>query len=318
MGRTFVALGGNALQRAGGDGSFAEATGQMRIVARVLAELVLQEEELLLSHGNGPQVGALLRQNELARREVPPRPMFVLGAETQGQIGYLVQQELAAALARAKVPRVVVALLTRVAVSPRDPAFRNPTKPVGAFYPEAEANLLKKREGWTMVHDRARGGWRRVVPSPKPVEWLERDAVLEWLTQGFGQRWVTVLGGGGGIPVVRRAPGVYEGVDAVIDKDLTAALIAQEVRADTLAIVTDVPAVAIGFHKPWEEWLREVTVREMETYRRRGEFGEGSMAPKVDAALEFLGHGGRRVIITDPPSLARAVRDEAGTRIVRG
>jgi carbamate kinase len=317
MVRTLVALGGNALARAGGAGTWNEAVGQMRLAVGALADLATEGQELIVTHGNGPQVGALLRQNELARREIPARPMYVLGAETEGQIGYLIQQELTAALRRAGVPRNVVTFVSRVVVSARDPAFRRPSKPVGRYYTESEARLLRKNEGWTMVYDGARGGWRRVVPSPKPVQWIEAAVVRGLFEAGWGDRLVPVVAGGGGVPVVERGRGVFEGVEAVIDKDLTGALVASEIGADSLAIVTDVPAVAIGFRKPWERWLGAVSAPEMARYLARGEFGEGSMAPKVEAAVSFLRNGGRRAVITDPPSLARALRNEAGTRIIR-
>jgi carbamate kinase len=289
----------------------------MRLTAPALAHVAASGHELIVTHGNGPQVGALLRQNELAAREVPPRPMYVLGAETEGQIGFLIQQELTAALSAAKVPRIVVTLISRIEVSPRDPAFKHPSKPVGGYYPEEEARVLRKREGWEMVYDGARGGWRRVVPSPKPVRWVESEAVRQLLGSGWGERWVPVVAGGGGIPVVARGGGLFEGVEAVIDKDRTAALIAAELGVELLAIVTDVPAVAVGFRKPWERWLGEVTAAELEEHHRRGEFSEGSMGPKVTAGLDFLAAGGKRFVITDTPSLDRALRGEAGTRVSR-
>lgn len=318
MGRVVVALGGNALQRAGGEGTWGEQVAQMRLTADVLATLVVDGQELIVTHGNGPQVGVLMRQNELAERELPPRPIDVLGAETQGQIGYLIQQELTAALVRAKVPRVVLALVCRTAVSRRDRAFAHPSKPVGRYYSDVEARTLRKREGWQMVYDGARGGWRRVVPSPAPLRWVEGASLSAMLPRGWGSHIVPVVTGGGGVPVVESRRGIYDGVEAVIDKDRTAALVAKTMRADTLVILTDVPAAAIGFRRPWEKWLGEVTASEMAAYFRRGEFGEGSMGPKVEASLDFLRTGGRRAIITDPPSLARAMRNETGTRIVPG
>lgn len=316
MGRVLVALGGNALQRAGGRGTWPEQVAQMRVTASALAALVADGEELILSHGNGPQVGALLRQSELAEREVPRRPLDVLGAETQGQIGFLIEQELTAALVRAKAPRTVLALVSRTVVSRRDRAFQHPDKPVGRYYTEAEARPLRKREGWRMVYDGARGGWRRVVPSPEPIRWLEGEGLRKILPLDWGRHVVPIVTGGGGVPVVERQKGIYEGVEAVIDKDRTAALVALALSADTLAILTDVPAAAIGFGKPWEKWLGEVSAKETEQYLRRGEFGGGSMGPKVEASLRFLQSGGRRAIITDPPSLGRAIRNETGTRIV--
>jgi carbamate kinase len=316
MGRVLVALGGNALQRSGGQGTWPEQVAQMRSTASVLASLVAEGHELVVTHGNGPQVGALLREGELAAHEVPPRPMDVLGAETQGQIGYLIEQELSAALARAKVPRTVLTFVSRTLVSRRDPAFAHPNKPVGGYYTEPEARTLRKREGWQMVYDGARGGWRRVVPSPEPIRWVEGESIRRLLPPGWGGYVVPVVAGGGGVPVVEKSRGIFEGVEAVIDKDRTAAIVASELGADTLVILTDVPAAAVGFGKAWEKWLGEVRSSDMETYLKRGEFGDGSMRPKVEASLAFLRAGGRRAIITDPPSLARAIRNETGTRIV--
>ncbi len=310
-----VALGGNALQRAGGLGSWEESRAQMRATVGVLAEIASEGHELVLSHGNGPQVGALLRQNEISTREVPARPMDVLGAETQGQIGYLIQTELTPALARAKVARSVLTVISRTEVDRNDPAFAHPSKPVGRYYPEGEARVLRKQYGWVMEYDGARGGWRRLVPSPRPVRWLEGPAVRQLLEAGLGDRWVPVVSGGGGIPVVRRRDGGYEGVEAVIDKDRGASLVARELGLATLAIVTDVPGAAVGFGKPGERWLGAVTAAELARHQSRGEFASGSMGPKVESGLEFLRAGGRRFLITDIPSLARAVAGEAGTRV---
>lgn len=318
MVRTLVALGGNALVRPGGTGSWPEAVARMRATVPALAGLVAAGHELVVTHGNGPQVGHLLRQNELGQREIPSRPMYVLGAETQGQVGLLIEQELTPALVRARAPRTVLTFVSRVEVSRRDPAFRRPTKPVGRYYSETEARLLRKSQGWAMVFDGARGGWRRVVASPRPRAWVEGEAVKALLGPHFGDRCVPVVVGGGGVPVVRRPGGAYEGVDAVIDKDLAASLVARVLGADLFAIVTDVPAVATGFRKPWERFLGEVRESEMRGLLERGEFGVGTMAPKVEAALEFLAEGGREALITDIPSLGRAVRHEAGTRITRG
>ncbi len=315
--RVVVALGGNALARAGGDGSWEEAVAEMRRVVPALAEVVARGHELVVTHGNGPQVGMLLRQNELGHREVPSRPLDVLGAETQGQIGYLIEQELLPALHRAKAPRDVVGFLSRMVVSPRDRAFRHPTKPIGQYYPDSEARLLRKSRGWTLGFDTARGGWRRLVPSPAPIRWVEADTFRAWLGAGLVRSCVPVVAGGGGIPVLDRGAGRYEGVEAVIDKDLGAAVVARAIDATTLAIVTDVPAVAVGFRKPWETWLGELSARQLRAYVQRREFGEGTMEPKIRAALSFLAAGGRRAIITDAASLGRALAGEAGTRIHR-
>jgi carbamate kinase len=287
----------------------------MRLAVSVLAEVAAAGEVLVLSHGNGPQVGALLRQNELAAREIPPRPMDVLGAETQGQIGYLIQTELTPALVRRGVRRTVLTVISRTEVSATDAAFSHPSKPVGRYYPEDDARVLRKQYGWSMVYDGARGGWRRVVPSPRPVRWIEGDAVRSLLESSGGSNWIPIVAGGGGIPVVRRPDGTFEGVEAVIDKDLAASMVARELGIRTLAIVTDVPGAAVSFGKRGERWLTQVSKQELADFYKRGEFGDGSMGPKVVAGLEFLEGGGRRFIITDIPSLARALRGEAGTRV---
>jgi carbamate kinase len=313
--RVLVALGGNALARAGGTGTWAEAVLQMRATAPALVELVSEGHTLVVSHGNGPQVGRSLQQNEIAQRQVPPRPMDVLGAETEGQIGYLIQQELGAALRAAKIDRTVVAWVSQTLVDRRDPAFRRPTKPVGQYYSETEARLLRKGKGWTLVEDTARGGWRRVVPSPRPLRWLEAGLLREMLDRGFGDRFVPVVSGGGGVPVIEVGRGRFAGVEAVIDKDLAAAKVADAIGAEVLALVTDVPAIAIGFGRPWERSLGETTVAEIRRGLAAKEFGEGTMRPKVEAAIEFLSKKTRRVIVTDAPHLTRALANQAGTRI---
>ncbi|HYB77795.1 MAG TPA: carbamate kinase, partial [Thermoplasmata archaeon] len=288
MAGILVALGGNALNRAGGRGSWEEARSQMRMADTVLAEVAAGEDVLVISHGNGPQVGALLLQNELAAREIPPQPMDVLGAETQGQIGYLIQTELTPALRRRGVNRSVLTVISRTEVAANDPAFAHPTKPVGRYYPENEARILRKQYGWAMQYDGARGGWRRIVPSPRPVRWLEGAAIRSLLESKMGTDWIPVVAGGGGIPVVRKPDGTYEGVEAVIDKDLAASLVARDLGVHTLAVVTDVPGAAVSFGKRGERWLADVSRREMSEFLKRGEFGEGSMGPKVAAGLEFL------------------------------
>lgn len=318
MPTTLVALGGNALQRSGGTGDWAEARAHMRSTAASLVSLVGDGHSLVVTHGNGPQVGQLLRQNEIAEREVPPRPLDALGAESQGEIGYLVATELEGALARARCRRSVLVFLSRMEVDRRDRAFRAPTKPVGRFYSDSEARLLKKRTGWTMAFDGARGGWRRVVPSPAPRRWVEAEAVRALLGRGWGARVVPVVSGGGGVPVIRDRDGGHRGVEAVIDKDLSAAVVARAMGAETLAIVTDVPGVAVGFGKPWERWLGDVTAKELEKFAGAGEFAAGSMGPKVRAVLEFLAAGGRRGVVCDIPSLRRALHGEAGTRVTGG
>jgi carbamate kinase len=288
----------------------------MRRAASALAAVAVTGRDLVVTHGNGPQVGSLLREAELGAGEVPPPPLFVLGAETQGQLGYLIAQELDAALRNARTDRRVFPVVSRTVVSARDPAFRTPSKPVGQFYPEAEARRLHRTLGWTLREDRQRGGWRRLVPSPRPLRWLEGDIVRAMLDAGFGARCVFVVTGGGGIPVVRRR-GRWEGVDAVIDKDRTAALVGHQLRADTLAIVTDVPGAALDYGTDHPRWLGRVGLEELARAWRRGEFAEGSMGPKVEAGIRFLRSGGRTFVITDIRSLAKALDGRAGTRVER-
>jgi len=313
-GRVLLALGGNAIQRAHDHGTWKESVRQMRRTASSLARLVVPGRELVVTHGNGPQVGRLLREAELGAGEVPVPPLHVVGAETEGQLGYLIAQELGAALRRAGIARTVLPIVSRTEVSARDPAFRAPSKPVGRFYSAAEAKKWHRTLGWTLREDPRRGGWRRLVPSPRPLRWLEGDAVRSMLDAGFGARCVFVVTGGGGIPVVRRRGG-WEGVDAVIDKDRTAALAARQLDVDTLAIVTDVPGAALGFGTDHQRWLGRVSLDELARSWRRGEFEDGSMGPKVEAGIRFLRSGGRSFLITDIGSLPSALAGRAGTRV---
>jgi carbamate kinase len=312
--RLVVALGGNAIQRAHDRGTWGEAVRQMRRASRSLAAAATRGLDLVVTHGNGPQVGALLREAELGAAEVPAPPLHVLGAETEGQIGYLIAQELGAALDRVRAGRIVVPVVSRTQVARDDPAFRRPTKPVGRFYSAREAVRLQRANGWTMREDPERGGWRRIVPSPRPRRWLEGEAVRAILDAGLGDRVVFVVAGGGGVPVVRRGAH-WEGVDAVIDKDLGAGLVAKTLGADTLVIVTDVPGAAVGFGRPGARWLGAVDRTELARYHRRGEFAAGSMGPKVEAGLGFLRGGGQRFAIADFPSLPEALSGRAGTRV---
>jgi carbamate kinase len=313
--RVLVALGGNALQPAGGTGTWPEAVLQMRRTAQRLARIVADGDELVVTHGNGPQVGDLVREAELAETEVPAPPMYVADAESEGQTGFLIAQELSTALTRARSPRVVVPVVCRTEVAANDPSFRAPTKPVGRFYTAGEARRLATRRGWTLREDRARGGWRRVVPSPRPLRWLEAPAIRAALDLGLGRRCVFVVTGGGGVPVVRGRRGRWKGVDAVIDKDRAASLVARSLECAMLVIVTDVPGAAVGFGHPRPRWLRDVSADELRRFARAGEFGAGSMGPKVEAVLDFVDHGGRAAVITDLASLARALRGRAGTRV---
>jgi carbamate kinase len=295
-----VALGGNALIRPGERGTAAEQRANLREVCAALAPL-LGEDKLVVTHGNGPQVGNELLRHERAADEAPPLPLYLAVAQTQAEIGALIESELAVA------GRPVACLLTHVVVAEDDPAFAEPTKPVGPFYDEARAHELERERGWQVVHDAGRG-WRRVVPSPEPLEVVEVDAIRLLLEGGT----IAVACGGGGIPVARR-DGRLAGVDAVIDKDRASSLLARELGAHRLVILTEVPAVYRDFGTEAQEELRDLSVDEAEELAEALE--AGSMRPKVEACAEFVRATGQGALITSPVALAEALEREAGTRI---
>jgi carbamate kinase len=298
---TVVALGGNALMRPGERGTAAEQRANLREACAALRPL-LGESELVITHGNGPQVGNELLRHERAADEVPPLPLYLAVAQTQGEIGALIESEL-----EPVAGRPVACLLTHVLVGEDDPAFEAPTKPVGPFYDEARARELERERGWHIVHDAGRG-WRRVVPSPAPLEVVELEAVRSLLQSGA----ITVACGGGGIPVARRGSRLA-GVDAVIDKDRASALLAGELGAERLVILTDVAAVCREFGTDTQEELRELAVGEAEALLP--ELAAGSMRPKVEAGADFARATGNEALITSPAALAEALAGRAGTRI---
>ena len=307
--RVLVALGGNAMT--GPDGSAAPQAQREAIAtaSHHLAELVAAGHEVVITHGNGPQVGNLLVKNELAASVVPPVPLDWCGAQTQGTIGFTLLDTLEAALAQRGVERPVAAIITRTLVDADDPGFTHPTKPIGRFLPrELAQTLIDHGERW---EDRGEKGWRRVVASPEPVEVLETHTLHTLLAAGY----VVVTAGGGGIPVVRGADGSVHGVEAVIDKDLTAALLARAVDADVLVIATDVAHAVAGWGTPEAHDIGRVTLGEMEAYAAEGHFASGSMGPKVEAALRFVRSGGSRSIITALDQLSAAVDVPVGTVI---
>jgi carbamate kinase len=304
------AIGGNSLERPGERGTFAEQQAQARVTCEGIAAVLAAGYRIVLTHGNGPQVGDALLRSELAQAELPPLRLDACDAETQGSIGYLLEQTLANTLA-ARLPRPgVVSLVTQVVVDATDPAFLHPSKPIGPFYRSEEALERQRKFGWTMIEDAGRG-WRRVVASPAPLEIIELPAIRACLGAGI----VVIAAGGGGIPVVRRA-GQIEGVEAVIDKDRASALLAKELEAELLLFSTGVEHVARHFGKPDEQPLDLLTWEQAAGYLRAGEFPPGSMGPKIEAALEFLEAGGRRVLVTSPEKIALALRGETGTEIL--
>jgi carbamate kinase len=304
-----IALGGNAILQPGQVGTFEEQLFNIDGAMRRIAQLVEEGWRVVLTHGNGPQVGNLLIQNALAAKTVAPMPMDVCGAESQGQIGYMAAQTLANHLRKRRLDVPVVTIVTQVAVDPKDKAFAAPSKPVGPFYSEAEAKKMMLEEGLAMREDAGRG-WRRVVPSPEPREIVELDAVRDLSEAGA----LVICSGGGGVPVVR-SRGALSGIDAVIDKDLAAALLARELGAEALLILTDVPQAYVHYGTPEQEALARVTASEMRAYAAAGHFKAGSMGPKVEACLRFVDAGGESVIAS-LTEVGPALAGRAGTHIV--
>ena len=307
-----VALGGNALIRQGERGDVGEQLRHIRESVAFLPLLLNQGWSVLITHGNGPIVGQLLLQNEAAGDLVPAMPLDVCDADSEGSVGYLIQQTLANELNRHGVSRQVVSLVTQIVVDAEDPGFSRPSKPVGPFYPAAEAEKLRRERGWSLVEDAGRG-YRRVVPSPRPVDVVEREAIRILLDHGV----VVVAAGGGGIPVTRDENGAMHGVEAVIDKDRASALLAKTLGARRLIILTAVEYVYTGFGQPGEKPLPLMSTETARNLLAAGEFPPGSMGPKIEAAIEFLEKGGEEVLITLPERLGEALEGKTGTRIVR-
>ena len=279
--------------------------------ARSLLPILQLDNELIITHGNGPAVGKVLMRQALSRDKVVPMTLDICGADTQGATAYILMQAFENALREADNQRHVVGLVTQVEVDPNDPGFANPTKPIGYFYTEEEAKDLTEQMGWKMKEDAGRG-WRMVVASPDPKHICDISLIEALASRGT----VVIAAGGGGIPVVRGPKGVRHGVEAVIDKDLTSALIGKVLGIDTLMILTAVSRVAINFGKPDQKELGEVPVSEMRRYMDEGQFPAGSMGPKVDAAMRFVEAGGKRAIIAHLDEALQALRGEAGTHVV--
>lgn len=304
-----LAVGGNALAPSGlGDHAGQEALA--REVAEIAVGMMGREVRLVLVHGNGPQVGALALAQEAVARDVPPQPLFSLGAMTQGQLGFLLSQTLGDALEARGRRRAAAALVTQVVVHEDDPAFEHPSKPIGPFFPEGRARRLAEARGWSVAEDAGRG-WRRVVASPMPVEIVERSQIGQLLIDNDA----IVACGGGGIPVSRKG-GMLVGVEAVIDKDRSAALLAELVGAETLMLLTGVDRVALDFGTERQREVAEMTAAEARAHLADGQFPAGSMGPKVEAAVRFVEAGGRRAIITSLERGPDALAGRAGTRVV--
>lgn len=309
MNSILIAVGGNSLIRAGEKGTVAEQMANARRTARAIVGLVGSGYRIVITHGNGPQVGAQLLRSERTSDQVPGQTLDVCGAASQGEIGYLLAQAICGELSAAGLQVPVVGVVTQTVVSGDDPAMQNPTKPIGPFYSRADAEAKRKAFGWTIVEDAARG-YRRVVPSPEPVEIVELEVIRDLVQAGV----LVIACGGGGIPVIR-ANGGFQGIEAVIDKDRASALLASELGVDIFAISTDTDYVYLDYKKPTQRPLTYVDAEELESHFRAGHFPPGNMGPKVESALRFLRHGGKEVIITSYEHLCDAVAGKAGTRI---
>ena len=307
-----IAIGGNSLIK---DSRHMSVLDQYRAAgetAHHIAGLIAGGWRVVITHGNGPQVGFILMRSELAKDVLHQVPLESCVADTQGAIGYQIQQTLENELRRRRMNQPVATVVTQVLVEAKDPAFRDPSKPIGPFYSEADAKFHAEKDGWQLKEDAGRG-WRRVVPSPRPRAIIEEPVIWELLKRNI----VVIAVGGGGIPVVKRKGGGLQGCAAVIDKDAASALLAAHLRADLLVISTGVDKVAINFGKPDQRDLDRITAAEARRYLKQGHFAAGSMKPKIEAALFYLRHGGRRVIITQPHLLEQAVAGRTGTHVVR-
>ena len=310
--RAVVAIGGNSLIRDKQHQTVADQYEAMKETTASIADLVESGWQVAITHGNGPQVGFILRRSELSRHELHEVPLDACGADSQGAIGYALQQNMRNHLLARGLERPVATVVTQVEVSPDDPAWHSPSKPIGSFMAPETAAERRAEEGWTVVEDAGRG-WRRVVPSPAPVRIVEADVVCLLLDAGV----VVITVGGGGIPVVRATGGDLKGVDAVIDKDLASAMLATVIEAGLLIMTTAVEKVALGWGTPQQRWVDRLTLAEARARLAEGtHFAVGSMAPKIQACINYLEAGGGEVLITDPAHLPAAMRGETGTRLV--
>ena len=303
-----VAVGGNALIQQKGRESLSEQYAAACLTMPHVVDMVQNGWRVIVTHGNGPQVGFILRRSELSAHELHSIPLDYCGSNTQGSIGYMFQTALRNEFKRRGMPNPAATVVTETLVDRNDPAFKNPSKPIGSFMDEQTALQHRDADGWSVMEDAGRG-WRRVVASPRPVHIVQQDAIMSLVNAGF-----TVVGvGGGGIPVIENENGEIEGVEAVIDKDLASALFASSINADLFLISTGVEKVAINFNKPDVQWLDRLSVEEAKKYLAAGQFGKGSMEPKIKAVLDFLECGGKKALITNPENMLRALHGETGT-----
>lgn len=307
---TVLAIGGNSLIKDKNHIALSSQYEAVQETSKYIAELIAEGLSMVITHGNGPQVGFLYRRGELARPELPLIPLDICGADTQGAIGYMIQKALLNEFRERGIVKKVTVVVTQTVVDRDDPSFERPTKPIGSFMSEEEALANKKEFGWQVVEDAGRG-FRRVVPSPIPREIIELDVIKLLVESGY----IVVAAGGGGIPVIRNEQGDLEGVEAVIDKDLGSSLLARNLGADTFIISTAIDSVYLDFGKENQRPIRRGTLPEIRRYLAEGHFKPGSMKPKIEAIIQFLENGGEKTIITTPENLLRAMKGEAGTTI---
>jgi len=306
-----IAVGGNALVREKGKESLPDQYMAACAAMQHVVSIIQAGWDVIITHGNGPQVGFILRRSELTEGKLFSISLDFCGSNTQGSIGYMFQMALINEFRQRGIKKQAATVVTQTVVDKKDPAFSTPTKPIGSFMDEKTAMLHRDKDGWTVVEDSGRG-WRRVVPSPAPIRIVQQEAIMTLAQNGF-----TVIGvGGGGIPVIEDEKGDLVGVEAVIDKDLASALLASSVHADLFMISTEVEKVALNFNKPNVQWLDSLTMSEAKEYIEEGQFGKGSMEPKIMAVLNYLEHGGKRVLITNPENMLRALNGETGTQIM--
>lgn len=307
---TVLAIGGNSLIKDKNKIALWYQYEALKETAVHLADLIQGGTDMVITHGNGPQVGFIYRRGEIAVHELPLIPLDICGADTQGAIGYMIEKALINQFKKRGIRKQVLAVVTQTVVDRDDPSFSKPSKPIGSFMNREEALEKQKEKGWNVMEDAGRG-FRRVVSSPIPREILEVEGIRLLLREGY----VVIAAGGGGIPVVRNEQGDLEGVEAVIDKDLGSSLLARNLGADTFIISTAVPEVYLNFEQENQKALRNVTLSEIKEYLGEGHFLPGSMKPKIESVIQFLEGGGEKAIVTSPENLARAVRGEAGTTI---
>ncbi|MCZ6527564.1 MAG: carbamate kinase [Candidatus Dadabacteria bacterium] len=306
-----VAFGGNALMGEDGNSTYAEQIIKTDIMCNKLLFLFDMGYRILITHGNGPQVGNFLMQQECLAENVPPMPLEACNAMTQGQIGYMIGHRLRNTFTLNNIKKPIIVFITQVVVSKDDPAFNNPTKFIGPFFNKEQSDKLSREEGWLMREDSGRG-FRRIVASPKPIDIIEKEEIAEMAHKDF----VVIACGGGGIPVIRDEKGCLKGVPAVIDKDFAAEKIGNFIGAELLLLITPVDRVAINFGTPEQKDLSKITLEEAERYFSEGHFAPGSMGPKIEAAIQFLRSGGKKAIITSLDCIESAIKGEAGTEII--